>query len=92
MPNHIHILISVNNDKRAIRESPLHSRSVLSKVVGYIKMNSSKQIHLTYNENVWQRNYHDHIIRSEVDYLKIWEYVNSNALKWKQDCFYINEP
>ena len=29
----------------AIRESPLHSRSVISKAVGYIKMCSSKEIH-----------------------------------------------
>ncbi len=88
MPNHIHLLITITDDKRAIRESPLQGRSVLSKVCGFIKMNSSKQIHQTYNGEVWQRSFHDHIIRGESDYLKIWEYIDSNALKWKDDCFY----
>ncbi len=88
MPNHIHLLLSVNDGERAIRESPLHRRSVLSKVVGYIKMNSSKDIHSTYKGNIWQRNYHDHIIRSERDYKKIWEYIDTNVLKWEKDCFY----
>lgn len=47
MPNHIHLLISINNDidsGRAIRESP-PQHSLLSKSIGYIKMNTSKQIH-----------------------------------------------
>ncbi len=91
MPNHFHILLSIMDDKRSIHESTLQGRSVLSKVVGFIKMNSSKQIHLTYNHNVWQRNYHDHIIRDEKDHKKIWEYIDTNIYKWELDCFYTNE-
>lgn len=47
MPNHIHMLVSINNNidwERAIRESPLR-RSLLSKFIGYLKMNVSKDIH-----------------------------------------------
>ncbi len=40
-------------------------------VVGYIKMNSSKKIHNEVAQGkVWQRSYHDHIIRGEEDYRK----------------------
>ncbi|MBR5218912.1 MAG: transposase [Clostridia bacterium] len=92
MPNHIHLIVQINDNiaERAIRESPLHSRhSVLSNVVGYLKMNASKQIHLMSPETVaWQRSYHDHIIRGEADYKKIWEYINSNVIQWEKDCFY----
>lgn len=35
--------------------------------------------------------YHDHIIRGEKDYQKIWEYIDTNPLKWKSDCFYNSE-
>ena len=91
MPNHIHLIIEVNDDnqERAIRESPLQChRSIIEKMVGFLKMNVSKKIHNTYNEKIWQRSYHDHIIRGERDYQKIWEYIDTNEIKWETDCFY----
>lgn len=91
MPNHLHMIISITDSElfRSIHESTLQSRSVLSKVIGYIKMNSSKQIRLKSGDiKVWQRSYHDHIIRNEKDYQNIYNYVEYNALKWKEDCFY----
>ena len=91
MPNHIHLIIVIedNEHSRAIRESPLRKRDIIEMVVGYIKMNSSKAIHNNiFKGKVWQRSFHDHIIRGEKDYLRIWEYVDTNPAKWKQDCFY----
>ena len=91
MPNHIHLIIEIMNDtdKRAIRESPLrYNRSCIDKIVGFFKMNVSKRIHTTYSDKVWQRSYHDHIIRGEEDYKKIWEYIDTNIIKWETDCFY----
>ncbi|MBQ4101224.1 MAG: transposase, partial [Oscillospiraceae bacterium] len=88
MPNHIHLIIVVNNGW-AIRESPLQSRSVVSKVVGYIKMNSSKEIHKHFGDiTVWQRGFHDHIIRNKNDYDKIAKYISENPLRWELDCFF----
>ena len=94
MPNHIHLIIEIYNDdeKRSIRESPLqYHRSVVDKMIGFLKMNVSKRIHYTYSKKIWQRSYHDHIIRSEKDYRKIYEYVDTNPLKWELDCFYNSE-
>lgn len=91
MPNHIHLIIEItdNNEERAIRESPLRrSRSTIDKIVGFLKMNVSKQIHKEYPQNIWQRSYHDHIIRDENDYREIWEYIDTNVYKWEEDCFY----
>jgi len=91
MPNHIHLIIEIYNDdeKRAIRESPLqYHRSVIDKIVGFLKMNVSKKIHKTDNEKIWQRSYHDHIIRGEKDYQRILEYIDMNPSKWELDCFY----
>ena len=34
---------------------------------------------------VWQRNYHDHIIRDEKGFVKISEYIQANPLLWKED-------
>ena len=78
----------------AIRESPLQvcgveSRSTLSKAVGYIKMNATKEIRRTQNVSaVWQRGYHDHVIRHRRDYEEIAVYIRENPLRWRYDCFY----
>ena len=82
MPNHIHLLIIIDN--RAIRESPLQSkRSLISKSIGYLKMNVSKEIHKTNSELiVWQRSYYDHIIRNEEDYINHLQYIDENPRKW----------
>ena len=92
MPNHIHMIIEINDDnKRAIRESPLHKeRSVVDKIVGFLKMNVSKKIHNTYSEKepIRQASYHDHIIRDEKDYAQIYGYIETNVIRWEKDCFY----
>lgn len=93
MPNHIHLLIQIDDygENRAIRESPLQGRSVISKVVGYLKMNVSKQMHESgFQGEIWQRSFHDHIIRGQKDYEKIWLYIESNPMNWDKDCFYMD--
>ena len=96
MPNHVHLLITIDDDnpenryERAIRESPLQSRSTLSKIVGYLKMNISKEIHkINPQINVWQRSYYEHIIRNEKDYFVHYEYIENNPIKWKTDDYFI---
>ncbi len=89
MPNHIHMVIFID-DLRAIRESPLQARSLISKIVGYIKMNTSKEIHgFVPDCKIWQRNYYDHIIRDDNDYCNIIEYIQTNPGKWAEDRFYV---
>ena len=89
MPNHIHLIVVI--DERSIRESTLRKRSIISNAVGYLKMNASREIHKNgYMGDIWQRSFHDHIIRGEQDYLKIWNYIDINPQKWSEDCFYIN--
>lgn len=94
MPNHIHFIaiINENSEKRAIRESPLHhNRSLIDKLVGFLKMNVSKKINSSYKASVWQRSYHDHIIRNENEYKKISEYIDTNVLRWEYDCFFTSD-
>ena len=94
MPNHVHmiVLIADSEELRAIRESPLRVRSVLSKTVGYIKMNVSKSIHNLYGEEkIWQRGFYDHIIRDRADYEKIVKYIYENPLMWYYDELYSEE-
>ena len=93
MPNHIHLIVIIKDAKRAIRESPLrYQRSVLDKTIGFLKMNASKEIHLMHPaKSIWQRSYHDHIIRGDRDDRLIYEYIDTNVLRWEKDCFYTED-
>jgi REP element-mobilizing transposase RayT len=35
----------------------------------------------------WQSRFHDHIIRSYEEYLRIYRYISENIRNWKSDCF-----
>lgn len=38
----------------------------------------------------WQKLYYDHIIRSEEEFIKIWQYIDDNPRKWLEDEEYID--
>ena len=40
-------------------------------------------------QELWQRGYHDHVIRGEEDFLRVWTYIDHNPLKWELDEYYI---
>ena len=83
MPNHIHAIISIENGAE-------NERPNLNTVVGLYKSGVPRKIHRLYPElTVWQRSFHDHVIRNQQDYERIWTYVHYNDQKWEQDCFYI---
>ena len=86
MPNHIHLLLSITNIESGTSGTPSPTNAIVSKVVSTFKRFCNKE----YCKNIWQRSYHDHIIRGERDYQEIWEYIDTNVIKWENDCFYNN--
>lgn len=82
MPNHIHAILDVGPD----------NQKNLSNVIGQYKMSVTKLARKKVTGfRVWQRSYHDHVIRNQVGYEKIWAYIENNPLKWEADCFYRND-
>ena len=87
MPNHIHMLIQIlENSQIGPSGTPVPTNSLIAQFVSTFKRFCNKE----YGKNIWQARSNDHIIRNEKDYQKIWEYIDTNAIKWKQDCFYNN--
>ena len=85
MPNHIHLIIQIDNGTMWASSPTGHPHSnKVSSVVRSIKTLTTKEI----GKPIFQRSFHDHIIRDQNDYLKIWEYIENNPQKWKEDCFY----
>lgn len=37
---------------------------------------------------VWQRSCHDHVVRNDADYLRIWSCIHTNPAKWREDCYF----
>ena len=37
---------------------------------------------------LWQKGFHDHVVRTEADFRGIWAYIDGNPAAWKQDRFY----
>lgn len=81
MPNHVHLIVILNSISGGRGNPPLQN------IIGQFKSFTTKQ----YGKQLWQRSYHDHIIRNENDYLNIWEYINNNTLKWSEDKYYTEE-
>ena len=82
MPNHIHLIIFLHGTMRA--SSPTKN---IETIIRSFKTMVTKE----FGNSIWQRSYHDHIIRGEKDYQKIWEYIDTNPIKWELDCFYNDE-
>ena len=83
MPNHIHGIFVVTDERT--ENSPAN----ISTVIGQYKMSVTKEIRRRKpNMQVWQRSFHDHVIRNQKSYEMIWKYIDDNPRKWEEDCFY----
>lgn len=76
MPNHIHLIIKTTGG---------HGDPPLQDIIGRMKSFTTKQ----YGKTLWQRSFYDHIIRDENDYLRIWEYIDTNPQKWAEDKYFV---
>ena len=72
MPDHIHILLSINTDD-AGRQVDAPNISV---VVGQMKRWFSMQV----GYSVWQKSFIDRVIRNEKGYQAAWEYIENNPI------------
>ena len=59
----------------------------LGNIVGYFKYQTTKKINLPVK--LWQRNFHEHIIRNEKSHQYIVNYIVNNPAKWDNDKYYI---
>ncbi|MEG0895633.1 MAG: transposase, partial [Oscillospiraceae bacterium] len=71
MPNHIHMIILLHGDDRRPKVAP-----TISRIMQQFKGSVTKQIGFS----LWQKLFHDHIIRNEQEYQNIWEYIDTNSL------------
>ena len=83
MPNHIHMILMVKANGGPSK-APAPTNAIIPHAISTFKRFCNRKI----GENVFQRSYHDHVIRNNVDYLKVWNYIDTNPATWEEDCFY----
>ena len=79
--------VSVIGDNRAKNVSPLRSPSkTVGSVVRGFKIGVTKWMRQnTDTFYIWQRNYWEHIIRDDISYENISQYIINNPTKWNND-------
>ena len=86
MPNHIHLVLHIVNNPETDSDMKYNQdRRSISIAVGQMKRIVSREVGVS----IWQKSFHDHIIRNYSDYKDISEYIFENPLKWQYDCFYM---
>ena len=80
MPNHVHLLLRIGTDD--------FGRPMVAPTVSTVMQQMKGVVTKQFGKGIWQKSFHDHVIRSEKDYLKIWEYIDGNPMKWAEDCLY----
>lgn len=70
------------------RVAPTLKPNTVGSILGQFKSITTKQINQirqTPFNPVWQRSFHDHIIRNEKSYWTIKEYIRNNSINWSSD-------
>ena len=86
MPDHFHAIIGIGD-----------SGMTLGRICGDFKSLSTKAFWQFYDGKLWQRQFFDHVIRNEIDFLETIKYIRENPVKanlvsdWK-DWQYTGEP
>jgi REP element-mobilizing transposase RayT len=91
MPNHVHAIIILDSEERKRRSSSTDVS--LSDIVRNIKTYTTtayiKGVHEKnwepFHKRLWQRSYHEHIIRNDKSLENIRRYIIDNPKNWDQD-------
>jgi len=76
MPNHLHMILVIGNGG---------GRQVAAPTVQTIIAGMKRAVSLECGLPIWQKSFHDRIIRDEVEYENAWKYIDENPLKWVDD-------
>jgi putative transposase len=100
MPNHIHAIVIIRPQtvgahgraplgRAPLPRAPLHRspRSLGSFVAGFKSAVTKRinQIRHTPGLPVWQRNYYEHVIRTEEELHQTSQYIIDNSVQWDED-------
>lgn len=93
MPNHVHMIILIDSgdddqsqdrhltDGRNIADGRTQFAPTVSRIVKQWKGAVTKRVGFS----LWQKSFHDHVIRNQDDYRRVAQYIENNPGQWQMD-------
>lgn len=78
MPDYVHLMIRIHPPENGRPQAA----PTLSRIINQFKGAVTKAV----GRAIWQKGYYDHVIRNDTDYLRVWDYIQTNPAKWQEDC------
>ena len=78
MPNHVHILLTIADGD---------VQTSVSTIIGNMKRYATIKM----GHPLWQKGFHDRVIRDEEEFRAKWMYIETNPLRWETDEFFYYE-
>jgi putative transposase len=88
MPNHLHGIVWLDPPGESVTPGPGPAPGSLSAFIGGFKAASSRRIKQVISlplGRVWQRNYHDRVIRNDKELEALRAYIDDNPRRWSED-------
>ncbi len=80
MPNHIHMLVRITG-------GPMWASAPTGSIPSLVR-SFKTLVTKSVGQPLFQRSYHDHIVRNEQDYRDAWQYIENNPAQWRLDELY----
>jgi putative transposase len=87
MPNHLHGVVVIT-DESGDATNILMKRKPLGNLIGAFKTISTRHINELRGSSgtpVWQRNYYEHVVRSDAVLRRVRDYIQTNPGNWSTD-------
>ena len=84
MPNHIHILLTLENDTAGASPRP----TVIDIICSYKSLTTRECKKFGKVEKIFQPSFYDHVVRNGTDFEDIYEYIQNNPQNWMMDEMY----
>lgn len=84
MPNHVHLLLLIQREQGG--------RTLCAPTISLVIKQMKEAVTKTIGRPIWQKSFHDHVVRTEHGYAQIWQYIDTNPQLWHKDCFYEEPP
>lgn len=86
MPNHMHLLLAKKSDSDvSVSDFVRRLKSFTTRQLRNCQKNGEIS---NLPEQIWQRSFHDRVVRDEREFEMVWTYIENNPKKWELDCFY----
>ena len=89
LPDHLHGVLNLGERREMLAEG-VHPRSGdLGTIIRSFKAATTREINIwggTPGERVWQRGYHEHVIRDSRDLGRVQTYIGENPMSWIEEC------